>query len=68
MLDNEPSLSQIDDYNNNESDQKRKTINIVIALCLIAGLGFAILKYTYNDVSDYTGTKELPGINTTKGF
>lgn len=68
MNNNEPSLEQIEDYNNNESPQKRKTVKIVIALCLIVGAIFAGIKYKYSSNDDYVGTPEKPGINTTKNF
>jgi hypothetical protein len=65
---NEPRLEDIEDYNNNESPQKRKTVKIVIAVCLLVGVILAMLKYNYNTNDDYVGTLEKPGINTTKNF
>jgi len=68
MQNNEPSLDQIDDYNGNESVQKRKTINNVIILCLVMGAILVGIKiYTY-DNSDYVGTKDKPGIQTISHF
>jgi len=67
-MNNEPTLEDIEDYNDNESAKKRKMVKIVIALCLIAGVVFAIIKYNYNAVDDYIGTPEKPGINTTKNL
>ncbi len=66
MLHNEPSLSQIDDYNGNESKEKRSTVNKVIILCLIAGAILVALKLAYNNPGDYVGTPENPGINTAR--
>ena len=43
-MENEPSLDQIDDYNNNESPEKRKTIKLVILFILGANLGSFILR------------------------
>jgi len=40
----EPTLSQIEDYNGNESQEKRKTISIVIGLLLAFGLGYTMVK------------------------
>lgn len=65
---NEPTLEEIEDYNDNESPQKRKIVKIVIAICLIVGTIFAVIKYNYNTNEDYVGTPEKPGINTTKNF
>jgi hypothetical protein len=66
MLDNEPTMSQIDDYNGNESKEKRSTITKVIILCLAVGAILAGLKLIYNNPSDYVGTPENPGINTAR--
>ena len=67
-LDKEPSLDQIDDYNDNESPQKRRTIYLVILLILIVGAIYTGFKYAYSDVEEYIGTEQNPGINTTKGY
>ncbi|PUE65589.1 hypothetical protein [Arcobacter caeni] len=61
----EPSLNKIDDYNGNESKQKRNIVRLVVILCLVVGGIFAYLKTT-SAPSDYVGTKEQSGINTTK--
>ncbi|MCD4758899.1 MAG: hypothetical protein K8R39_11550 [Arcobacteraceae bacterium] len=65
---NEPTLEDIEDYNDNESPQKRRTVKVVVAICLIVGAILAILKYNYNSNDDYVGSPEKPGINTTKNF
>jgi len=65
---NEPTLEQIEDYNNNESPEKRKTVIKVIVFCLIVGAIFASFKVIYNDVDEYVGTEQNPGINTAKEF
>lgn len=65
-MQDEPSLHQIDDYNNNESPEKRRTIWMVIIGLLILGGIYASLKYTFDGVSDYVGTPEKPGINTSR--
>ena len=62
---NEPSLDQIDDYNDNESPQKRNTVRLVILFCIVVGIIFSIAKYNNTNVDDYVGTKESPGINIT---
>lgn len=67
-MQNEPRLEDIEDYNNNESPEKRKTVIKVVVFCLVVGVIFAALKMGYNDSGDYVGTEHNPGINTTKGF
>ena len=67
-MQNEPSLEQIEDYNNNESPEKRKTVIRVVIVCLIVGAIFSYFKYNFNSTDDYVGTPEKPGINTTKSF
>ena len=62
----EPSLEQIDDYNNNESPEKRRTVRLVIVGILVIGAIYAMVKYSYSTPSDYIGTPENPGINTSK--
>ena len=37
-LTGEPTMNQIDDYNNNESPEKRKTINLIIGTLLFIGI------------------------------
>lgn len=65
-LTNEPSLDKIDDYNNKESKEKNKTIKIVILGILVVGAIYAGAKYYFSDVSDYIGTEQNPGIDTSK--
>jgi len=40
----EPSLNKIDDYNGNESKQKRVIVRLVVIFCLIVGGIFAYFK------------------------
>ena len=61
----EPSLNKIDDYNGNESKQKRNIVRLVVIFCLIVGGIFAYLKTT-SVPNDYVGTQEKSGINTTR--
>lgn len=67
-MNGEPSLDQIDDYNNKESKEKRRTVIAVVVLCLIIGAFFAYLKTSYGEVEEYVGTEQNPGINTTKSY
>ena len=64
-IDDELSLNKIDDYNGNESKEKKRTVLYVVIFCLVVGAIFAVIKST-NQVDDYVGTKEAPGISTTK--
>ena len=64
-MDDELSLDKIDDYNGTESKEKRNIVKIVVVFCLLVGSVFAYLKYN-SQVDDYIGTKEAPGISTTK--
>ncbi|MDD2887985.1 MAG: hypothetical protein PHY66_09285 [Aliarcobacter sp.] len=57
----EPSLEKIDDYNGNESKQKRNTVRFVVIFCLIVGGIFAYLKTT-SVPNDYVGTQEQSDI------
>ncbi|MGB3750863.1 MAG: hypothetical protein WA945_04800 [Arcobacteraceae bacterium] len=60
---NEPTLEQIDDYNNNESPQKRRTVRLVVLFLLVVGIAYSIVKYNYSVEDDYIGTENTPGIN-----
>jgi len=61
----EPNLNDIEDYNNKDSKQKRKTVKLVIVICLVVGAFFAYLKST-STPDDYIGTPENPGITMDK--
>jgi hypothetical protein len=40
----EPSLNKIDDYNGNESKQKRNIVRLVVIFCLVVGGVFTYFK------------------------
>ncbi len=40
----EPTLSQIEDYNGNESKEKKTTVYIVAGLLIALGLGYTMVK------------------------
>ena len=68
-LESEPTLEAMDDYNNQESPQKRKTIRlIVIGLLAVSGLFYALLKSYDTMPEDYIGTPQNPGIIGIKHF
>jgi len=60
---NEPTLSQIDDYSGNESKEKRKIIYSVVFGLLVVGGIYTFFKSHYSHVSDYIGTKANPGLD-----
>lgn len=64
-MNNEPSLEKIDDYNGKESKEKRNTVYLVIIFCIAVGILFSYLRSS-SVQTDYVGTEEKPGINTTK--
>ena len=64
-MDDELSLEKIDDYNGNESNEKRNIVRIVVIFCLVIGAILSYVKYN-SQVDDYVGTQEAPGISTTK--
>jgi len=65
-LTGEPTLEKIDDYNNNETPQKRKTIRLVVVGLLLFAVVLVVIKVTNSSVSDYIGTSENPGIEVTR--
>lgn len=64
-INNEPSNEKIEDYDGKESKEKRNIVRLVIIICLAAGSIIGYLKTT-SMPSDYIGTQENPGINTSK--
>lgn len=52
----EPSLTKIDDYNGNESKQKRNTVRLIVILLLVFG---AALAYMKDSNSSSTTAKEV---------
>ena len=66
-LTDEPTNEAIDDYDNNESPEKRKTIYIIIGVLILVGLvSFVLLKPNVMP-SDYVGTNDKPGILLSNG-
>ena len=65
-LKGEPSLGQIDDYEGKETPEKRKLVrNIIIGLLVLSAV-YGFVKFSFSTPSDYVGTPENPGINTTR--
>ncbi|MCH9814422.1 MAG: hypothetical protein K0U47_10840 [Epsilonproteobacteria bacterium] len=52
MKQNEPSLEEIEDFNGRGSEEKRRTVNLVIIGCLIAGALYTVVKMQNSSVSD----------------
>ncbi len=61
-LTDEPTMDKIDDYNNNETPEKRRTIRLIIGGLVLMAVVSAFIKYQFNTVSDYIGTESSPGI------
>ena len=40
----EPTLSQIEDYNGNESKEKKATVYFVVGLLVALGIGYSLVK------------------------
>lgn len=53
----EPSLTKIDDYNGNESKQKRNSVRFIVLILLVIGAIFAYLRQPYNDEVKYIEEK-----------
>ncbi len=62
---NESNLYKIDDYNRNESKQKRNPVRLIVVFCLVVGAVIAYFKVT-SFPDDYVGTPEQPGISAVK--
>jgi len=60
---NEPTLDIIDDYNNQETPEKRKTICLIIGGLFVFAIILSYIKISNDTVSDYIGTAENPGID-----
>jgi len=43
-MNNEPRLEEIEDYNNQESDEKRRTIYLVILGLVAVGIIYSLVK------------------------
>jgi len=63
---NEPTLDTIDDYNNQETPQKRKSIRLIIGGLFVFAIILSYIKISNDTVSDYIGTPENPGIDVTR--
>ncbi|WP_072682603.1 hypothetical protein [Arcobacter sp. LA11] len=65
-MDDELSLDKIDDYNDNEPKEKRNIVRLVVIFCILVGAFFAYIQSSNGQYEDYVGTKEAPGITSTK--
>jgi uncharacterized membrane protein YidH (DUF202 family) len=65
-LTDEPTMHQIDDYHNNESQEKRRTVRLIIVGLLIFSVIYGMIKFQNDTVSDYIGSQEAPGITLTR--
>jgi len=63
---NEPTLDTIDDYNNQETPEKRKSIRLIIGGLFVFAIILSYIKISNDTVSDYIGTANNPGIDVTR--
>ena len=61
MINGEPTLSKLEDYNGKESKEKRRTIWVVILSGLLLGIIYAVLS-SNSTVSDSLIEKQQTGI------
>ncbi len=61
-MNGEPTMDQIDDYNGNESAQKKQTIRLVMLGLVVVAALYGIAKFSFNSVDDYIGTPSNPGL------
>jgi len=65
-MQDEPTLRQIDDYDNNESQEKRNTVRLVIFGLVVMAIVYGFIKYNFSSTDEYIGTPENPGITQIK--
>ena len=65
-LTNEPTMDTIDDYNNQESAQKRKSVRLIILGLVVFAAVLSYIKISNNTVSDYVGTQAGPNTNVSR--
>jgi len=65
-MENEPSLEQIEDYNDNESPEKRNTVKLVVLFLVVVSVIYGYFKFSSSNTDKYVGTTDKPGINTIK--
>jgi len=61
-MNNEPTLENIEDFDNNESEETRSIVRKVIVTLLILGLFYAVSKFYFSDVSDRIDTTNRPAV------
>lgn len=62
MENHEPSMNDIDDYDNKESANKRQTVWIIVGLCLLVGTIITLSRGYFTHVDDELATKQETGI------
>lgn len=63
----EPNLEDIDDFNDNETPEKRNTVKLIVVGILIVGAIYSYFKANNNQLDEYVGTPEKPGVDVSKG-
>jgi hypothetical protein len=61
-MNNEPTLEGIEDFDNNESSQKRSMVKKVVVALLIVGAFYTAAKIYFSNVSDAIDTKNVPAV------
>lgn len=68
-LENEPTMHEIDDYDNKEAPEKRKSIYLIIGILVVIGVAsYFYLSSNATLGDDYVATEDKPGIISTKPF
>ncbi|HIP02832.1 MAG TPA: hypothetical protein EYG75_04895 [Campylobacterales bacterium] len=59
MINNEePSLEKIEDFNGRGSEEKKRTVNLVIVASLFVGAIYTVVKVNYSTVSDQLNVQD----------
>ncbi len=61
-MNNEPTLEGIEDFDNNESQEKRSIVKMVVIGLLIIGAIYAASKAYFSQVSDEIDTSSNPAV------
>ncbi|HIP47254.1 MAG TPA: hypothetical protein EYG95_06825 [Campylobacterales bacterium] len=61
-MNNEPTLEEIEDFDNNESPETRSIIKKVIVGLIVLGALYGATKFYFSDVSDKLDTTSRPAV------
>lgn len=54
----EPTLEKIEDFNGRGSEEKKRTVNLVIIACLFVGAIYTVVKVSNSTVSDQLDVRD----------